>query len=138
MTITQKAFKNALEGSGGNQSTIAKRLGKVRSTITMFLNKKPKMRALLDAEAERIIDVAENILDFSITNDKDLDSAKWKLTNSKRGKARGYGPKQELEHSGETHNTTFNLIEKSIEEIKDAKPNNQPKASGNPESPRGP
>jgi len=118
--LNQKTFKEALIDSGGNQSIIARKLGKARSTITMYLNKNPKMRELLEAEAERVIDVAENIVDSEIVTKKDLDTAKWKLTNSKRGKARGYGQKQELEHTGAT-GATFNLITKSVEEIKDAK-----------------
>ena len=139
--LIQKTFKEALEGSGGNQSIIAKKLGKSRSTITKFLNKNPKMKDLLEIESERIIDVAENIIDHDITKNRNIDSSKWKLLNSKRGKARGYGPKQELEHSGGS--TTFNLIEKSIEEIKNAKaknkgsqkPDNKSKTSGNSENP---
>jgi len=92
-----KTFKEALKGSGGNQSVIAEKLKlKSRSTVTMFLNKNPKMRDLLETEAERIIDVSENVLDHDITTNRNVDSAKWKLTNSKRGKARGYGQRQEL------------------------------------------
>jgi len=136
--ITIKNFKEALKKSGGNQSIIAKRLGVTRGAITSFINRKPKMRELVEIEGERIIDVAENIVDSKITNDQDLDTAKWKLINSKRGKARGYGNKTELEHSGETIGTTFNLITKSVEEIKDAKcgseqtkSDNKPQARGN-------
>jgi len=118
--LNQKTFKEALIDSGGNQSIIARKLDKVRSTITMYLNKHPKMRKLLEAEAERVIDVAENIVDKEIVTNKDLDTAKWKLTNSKRGKARGYGPKQELEHFGEG-NIIFQEVIKSNKEIKELK-----------------
>ncbi len=115
--LNQKTFKEALIDSGGNQSIIARKLDKARSTITMYLNKYPKMRALCEAEAERVIDVAENIIDKEIVTNKDLDTAKWKLSNSKRGKARGYGIKQEFEHTGET-GVTFIEITKTAEEIK--------------------
>ena len=118
--ISKKTFKKALVNSGGNQSTIAKNLQKTRGAISIFLKKNPDMRELCDIEAERIIDVAENIVDSKIINDKDLETAKWKLSNSRRGKERGYGQKQEVEHSGST-SATFNLITKSVEEIKDAK-----------------
>ena len=137
--INQKNFKAALIDSGGNQSTIAKKIGVTRGAITHFLNKNPKMRELLEIEAERIIDVAENVIDHDIVTNRDVDSSKWKLTNSKRGKARGYGFKQEMEVTGTA--ATFNLIEKSVEEIKDAKSkckptrtDNKPEASTNPES----
>ncbi len=127
--LNKKTFKEALIDSGGNQSIIARKLDKVRSTITMYLNKHPKMRKLLETEAERVIDVAENIVDKEIVTNKDLDTAKWKLTNSKRGKARGYGQKQELEHIGD-QGVVFNLITKSVEEIKDAKSKRKPAQPG--------
>ena len=131
--LNQKTFKEALVDSGGNQSIIARKLGKARSTITMYLNKNPKMRELLEAEAERVIDVAENIVDSEIVTKKDLDTAKWKLINSKRGKARGYGAKQELEHTGSS-GVIFQEITKTEEEIKDAKKkdNSEREAKGNP------
>ena len=95
--ITIKTFTKALEGSGGNQSTIAQKIGVTRGAITIFLSKHPKMRELLNTEAERIIDVAENVIDADIVKGKNIDSAKWKLLHSKRGKARGYGPRQEMD-----------------------------------------
>ena len=133
--INQKLFKLALVDSGGNQSTIAKKLGVTRGAITHYLKKNPKMRALLEIEAERIIDVAENVIDHEIVKKRDVDSAKWKLTNSKRGKARGYGQKQELNIGGDLP-VQINLVEKSVEEIKDGKPSNQPEATGNDEGPK--
>ena len=95
--INQTTFKKALEGSGGNQSTIAQKLQVSRAAITKFLNKNPSMRELVNTEAERIIDVAENVIDADIVKGKNIDSAKWKLLHSKRGKARGYGPRQEMD-----------------------------------------
>lgn len=132
--ITQKSFIKALDKSGGNQSTIAQRLEVTRGAVTLFLNKNPKMKELCETEGERIIDVAENVIDSSITKDRDLDSSKWKLLHSKRGKARGYGPKTELEHSGEINSTTINLIEKSVEEIKREKSTGQPSQPSQPDN----
>lgn len=102
--ITITNFKEAIKKSGGNQSIIAKRLEVTRGAITQFINKYPKMRDLVNIEGEKIIDAAENIIDSSITNKQDIDSAKWKLLHSKRGKSRGYGLKTEVEHSGEMDN----------------------------------
>lgn len=118
--LTKKKFIKALSGSGGNQTVIAKKCGLSRAAITMFLNRTPEMRELVEDEAERIIDIAENVIDSAITNNKDTDLAKWKLNNSKRGKARGYGAKQEFEHVGNT-SMVINLVEKSVEEIKSGK-----------------
>ncbi len=99
--ITIKTFKKALVDSGGNQSTIAKKIGVTRGAITIYLGKHPNMKELLNIEAERIIDVAENVIDHEIVKKRDVDSSKWKLLHSRRGKARGYGPKTELAHSGD-------------------------------------
>ena len=132
--ITKKKFKLALENSGGNQSIISQKLEVARGSVTRFLQKNQDMKELCETESERIIDVAENILDSAITTGRDIDSAKWKLTNSKRGKSRGYGPKTEMEHSGSAP-VNIQLIERSIEEIKDAKIRNKPEAKGNAESP---
>ncbi len=113
--LNKKTFKEALNNSGGNQSVIAKRVKRHRSTITNFLNKHPDLRKLLDVEAERIIDVAENVIDSAITNQKDIDAAKWKLTNSKRGKARGYGQKQEVVIEGNLSTTALTKEERQAE-----------------------
>ena len=127
--ITQKTFKEALKNSGGNQQRIAEKLEVGRSAVGMFLIRQPEMRKLLDAEAEKLIDYAEDNIATSVMVNKDIDDSKWLLTNSKKGKARGWGIKQEIEHSGEGGNYTFNLIVKSVEEIKSEKLNNQPKAA---------
>ncbi|MHA1737903.1 MAG: hypothetical protein ACTSWD_04900 [Candidatus Heimdallarchaeota archaeon] len=130
--ISIKTFKKALKDSGGNQSRIAERLECTRSAVGHFLKKNPKLHKLLESEAERVIDFAEDNIDTDIMINKDVDSSKWKLTNSKRGKSRGYGAKSEVEHSGESGSIVFNLVEKSVEEIKNAKLNNKPKASAAP------
>ncbi len=112
--INQKTFKLALGNSGGNQSIIAKKLQVTRGAITKFLSKNPKMRELLNMEAERIIDVAENVVNAAITNKESedrLDTSKWKLLNSKRGKARGYGIKNEIEHSGKVFEVKITEVE---------------------------
>ena len=98
--INQKTFKEALKNSGGNQARIALKLEVTRQAVGLYLKKKPKMRELLEHEAEMVIDIAEDNIDTDIVVHKDIDSSKWKLSNSKRGKARGYGQKQEVEHLG--------------------------------------
>jgi len=99
--INQKTFKAALVNSGGNQARIAEKLEVTRQAVGNFLKKNPKMRELLDEEAELVIDIAEDNIDIDIVVHKDVDSSKWKLLNSKRGKARGYGQKQELDINDE-------------------------------------
>ena len=128
--ITQKTFKAALIDSGGNQSTIAQKIGVTRGAVNIYLTKNPNMRELLEIEAERIIDVAENVIDHDIVTNKNIDSSKWKLTNSKRGKARGYGVKQEFDILDQR---TRIIIEKADDA--NNKMETKPKAGTSPDSP---
>jgi len=111
-SLTVSKFKKALEGTGGVQAVIAKACGVDRSTVTRFIQKYPKMRLLLDAEAERIIDIAENKL-HALVNDKDIRAIKFFLET--KGKSRGYVSKQELEIAGNISTLTK---EERAEEIK--------------------
>ena len=97
-TLSITKFKDALVGSYGVQSMIAKKCQVDRSTITKFLNKHPKMRELCILEREKIIDVAENRL-FGSANNGD----KWAVDKvlSTIGKGRGYVETQNIDHSGE-------------------------------------
>lgn len=103
--ITVESFKKALKGSGGIQSKIAAKLDVTRGAVSIFISKNKKMKKLLEEEAEKIIDMAESNV-FKDIADGNVDTSKWKLTNSKRGKERGYGFKQEIEHSGEIKGET--------------------------------
>ena len=125
--LSIKTFKEALKNSGGNQARIAYKLEVGRSAVSMFLKRHPDMRIELNEEADRLIEWAEDNVAMSVMVHKDIADSKWLLTNSKKGKARGWGAKQEIEHSGETQPHTFNLIVKSEEEIKSDKLDNQPK-----------
>ena len=127
--ITKANFREALVNSGGNQARIAEKMEVTRQAIGLFLKRNPEMRVELDDEADRLIEWAEDNVAMSVMIHKDIDDSKWILTNSKKGKSKGWGQKQEIEHSGEERPHTFNLIVKSEEEIKSEKLNNQPKAA---------
>ncbi len=94
--ISKVSFQKALKNSGGNQARIAEKLEVSRQAVNLFLNKHSDMRALLEHEMEMVIDVAEDNIDSDILVNRNVETSKWKLTNSKRGKARGYGQKQEV------------------------------------------
>ncbi len=139
--INKKKFKKACIGSGGIQTVVAKAMGVTRQSLSVYLKKNPDLKKILDEEGEKVIDVAEHNIDRDIVSG-DVETSKWALTNRKKGKARGYGFKQEREHTGQS--ATFNLITKSIKEIKDAKIRGKPKersgdkskARGDPKSTR--
>ena len=117
--INKKNFKEACKGSGGVQTIVAKAIGVTRQAISIYLKKHPEMRKFLDEEGEKIMDVAEHNIDREIVAG-DIDVSQWALTNRKRGKARGYGLKQEVEHSGEGVKINVN-IPKDIKELFDKK-----------------
>jgi len=106
--------------SGGNQSIISQRMSVSRSAVSMYLSNNKDMKELCEQEGERIIDVSENVLDNDIVKNKSVDSAKWKLSNSKRGKNRGYGFKLETEHSGQQQIIIHEVV-KTNEQIKEMK-----------------
>lgn len=99
--LSIKKFKNALPGSYGVQSVIAKKCGVDRSAITLFLQKHdeahPELSVMLQQEREKIIDVSENRL-FAAAN----QGKKWAVDKilSTIGKDRGYVERQENEQIG--------------------------------------
>jgi len=127
--VNIKTFKEALKNSGGNQARIAEKLEVSRVAVNQFLKKRPKMRELLDDAAELVIDVSEDNIDTSIMVHRDIDSSKWKLLHSKKGKARGYGVKQELDIKDER---TRIIIEKADDA--NNKMETKPKAGTGPDS----
>jgi len=127
--VNIKTFKEALKNSGGNQARIAEKLEVSRVAVNQFLKKRPKMRELLDDAAELVIDVSEDNIDTSIMVHRDIDSSKWKLLHSKKGKARGYGVKQELDIKDER---TRIIVEKANDA--NNKMETKPKAGTSPDS----
>jgi predicted transcriptional regulator len=120
MKITKKLFLKALKNSSGNQSRIADRMEVTRSAVGHFLTKHPKMRVELEEQRMRLAEISEDNLATNIMVHGSIDDSKWFLLNSKEGKGKGYGQKQEVEHTGDK-SMTINLITKSNEEIKKLK-----------------
>ncbi|HUU87351.1 MAG TPA: hypothetical protein VMX17_06325 [Candidatus Glassbacteria bacterium] len=118
--ITKKNFKEALKNTGGNQSRIAEKLEVSRQAVSLFLQRNLDMKLLHEEENDLLYDMAEDNVAIDVMVHKDTDESKWLLLNSKKGRARGYGQKTEIEHVGDVP-ITINLITKSNEEIKKAK-----------------
>lgn len=96
----------AIKGSGGVVLTIADALGVDWHTAKRAIEENAEAKAAYEAETNKMIDLAESVLLMNIQlaakqQDRgsfaDTSDAKWLL--SKKGKARGYGDKLELEHS---------------------------------------
>ncbi|MEK0335833.1 MAG: hypothetical protein QQN41_00150 [Nitrosopumilus sp.] len=127
--INKKRFKHACKGSGGVQTVIAKSIGVGRSAISEYLKKHPDMRKFVDEEGEQIIDVGEHHIDKEIVAGN-TDVIQWALINRKKGKARGYGPRQEIEQIGESH-IIFKEVTKSYKDIKDGRKRDLTKSKAN-------
>jgi hypothetical protein len=105
---TAQQFIDAIPGSGGIKSTIAQRVGCSWSTVDVYIKKYSTIAAAYADELEGVLDLAESVLLQNIQfvkaaqNDhkKPVDTSDVKWLLSKRGKARGYGDKQELEVTG--------------------------------------
>ena len=96
-TYTVAQFAEAIPGSGGIISTIAKRVGCEWSTARKRIDESAKLLQMVQDERESISDLAESVLVRSI-REGDTANAKWWL--SRIAKERGFADKQEVELSG--------------------------------------
>ena len=87
----------AIKGSGGIISTIAKRLNVSWHTADKYIKKSKQTKQAITNEREAILDMAEGALYGSIKEGNTQD-AKWLLAT--KGRHRGYGESLEVKNSG--------------------------------------
>lgn len=105
MTYKVKDFIDAIPGSGGIITTIAKRVGCTWLTAQTWIAEKPTVRQAYEDEKESMLDRAEGVIHAGIEAG-DSQDAKWFL--SKKGKDRGYGDMKDIHVTGEQLiNVTF-------------------------------
>ena len=90
---TAKKFIDAIPGSGGIISTIAKRVGCEWSTAKKYIYEYPTVLQAYQDECEAVTDMAESVLIKSIREGDSAD-AKWWL--SRKGRNRGFVERTEL------------------------------------------
>ena len=95
---TTEEILEAIEGSAGLVSTIAKRLGVAWDTARSLINREEEITTAYNNEKEKIKDMAESVVIGSIKKD-DVQTAKWYL--GIKARERGYSEKLEIEHSGQ-------------------------------------
>lgn len=95
-------FIDAIPGSGGIISVIARRVGCTWGTANNYIRKYPTVKTAYDDEVETIIDNAESVVIESL-REGDVSTAKWYLVT--KGKDRGYTERQEI-----TSRTAINII----------------------------
>lgn len=91
---TDVAILEAIKGSGGIMSTIARKLGVTWHTADSWIRESEELMEALKDEKETILDMAESTL-LNKIKEGDEQSAKWYL--SKIGKLRGYGDSVAIE-----------------------------------------
>ena len=89
----------AIRGSAGIKATIMRKLGCSRNTVDNYLRRYATAQQAYEDELEALGDAAESLVVSDIVSNRNVDTAKWYLT--KKHRARGYGDKTEIEHSGE-------------------------------------
>jgi hypothetical protein len=90
---TTQDFIDAIPGTGGIVSAIARKVGCDWATANKWVNEYPTVKRVYDAECESMLDLAESVILKNI-KDGDTADAKWYLT--KKGKRRGYGDAVEI------------------------------------------
>lgn len=88
-------FIDAIPGSGGIISVIAKRVGCAWHTANKYIKDYPTIKAAYADETESLVDLAESTV-LKAIRDGDVGAAKWFLQT--KGKARGYTERHE--HTG--------------------------------------
>jgi hypothetical protein len=101
---TAQEVIDAIAGTGGIVTAVARRLGCTWDTVHRYIENYPTIKAAYDAEVDSTLDIAESVLLDNIriarrfqTENKtvvDTSDSKWYLT--KKGKRRGYGDAVEV------------------------------------------
>lgn len=113
--ISDKAILDAIKGSGGVISYIAKKLNVGWHTAQRLINRNTEIQMAYKDEIETVLDMCESVL-YSAIKEGDTGSAKWYLTQKARH--RGYGDKLELMGEMETK-ININIIGVENERDKD-------------------
>ena len=95
--FTAKQFINAIPGTGGIVSTIAKKVGCSWDTAKKYITTYSTISQAYTNECESVLDMAESKV-ISMMNKEDGAMLRYYL--STKGKARGYVERKEVEQSG--------------------------------------
>ena len=93
-----QVFIEAIPGSGGIISTIAKRVGCSWHTAKKYITNYATVRRAYDDECEKVTDLAESVVFLALKSDNPqtaVTTAKWYLTMKARD--RGYAPQSQVD-----------------------------------------
>lgn len=99
---TAQVFLEAIPGTGGIVSAIARKVGCDWNTAKKWIDTAPTVKRAYDAECEAMLDLAESAvlrnIKLAAQGEGDTADAKWYLT--KKGKRRNYGDAVEVTGEG--------------------------------------
>jgi transposase-like protein len=90
----------AIKKGKGNVSAVARGFGVPRSSVYNWIIASPTAQAALADEREAVVDDAESVLYAEIIA-RNMTAVAYVLNNSPEAKRRGWGPKAQIEHSGQ-------------------------------------
>lgn len=100
--LTQELVCKAIPLSWGNKSVICERLHCRLLALNNFLYKYPICKEVYEEECERVLDIAEETIQYAITQRLDLNeasrTARWLL--ERKGKDRGYDSPKKIQVGG--------------------------------------
>lgn len=98
--LGEKAVRDALVKAGGNAAEAARALGVSRSGVWHYIDTRPEIQEIVSEFRGELVDHAEAAL-FAAVKNGDGWAIRFALTQTKEGRARGYGPAQADETTGE-------------------------------------
>lgn len=116
--LKQEEFIQSFIGNTGNVSECCKQIRIHRNTFERWKEDKEFMNRLREKIDSMDDKIEQKIYEIAERGDKDL----LKFYASRKMKHRGWVERQEMEHSA-PKGLNINLIEKDVQEIKDAKEN---------------
>jgi len=112
LEITDAQIIKAIQGSAAIMSTIAKRLKCDWHTAKKYVNSKPEFVLLLEAEEEKVLDMADAALYSQIKN-QEAWAIKW--LQATKGKKRGYVEGKEIDLTSGGKSLFDIMIESSLQ-----------------------
>lgn len=122
----KKLMIEALNSQMGIVTTACKQVGIDRRTHSRWMKEDEAYKFFVEEAKYNLKDFGENALLKLMKSDHPGAII---FFNKTKNKDRGYYEKNELEHTGDSQSNIFNLVVKSVEEIKRDKLDNQSKAA---------
>ena len=92
----------SIHNTRGNISAMARAYGRSRTAIYQWIEANETLKQAIYDSRRSMVDEAKNLLYDEIVDHRNINAAFYVLNNAPEAKAEGWGPKSQVEHSGET------------------------------------